>query len=143
MSRPLSPYLEVIRWLICLGNSPRTAYWPPIVKEGGSCPDFLFVWVNTLCNRNVIYSGNGTIDFEEFLDMMARKLRETDTEEELREAFKVFDMDSNGYITALELRKVMTNLGEKLSDEEVEEMIKEADVDGDGQVDYEGEISGG
>ena len=37
----------------------------------------------------------------------------------------------------------MTNLGEKLSDEEVEEMIKEADVDGDGQVDYEGEISGG
>lgn len=37
----------------------------------------------------------------------------------------------------VQLRHVMTNLGEKLTDEEVEEMIKEADVDGDGQVNYE------
>jgi calmodulin len=37
----------------------------------------------------------------------------------------------------VQLRHVMTNLGEKLSDEEVDEMIREADVDGDGQVNYE------
>ncbi len=36
-----------------------------------------------------------------------------------------------------QLRHVMTNLGEKLTDEEVDEMIREADVDGDGQVNYE------
>ena len=36
---------------------------------------------------------------------------------------------------------MMTNLGEKLTDEEVDEMIREADVDGDGQVNYEGIIS--
>lgn len=48
--------------------------------------------------------------------------------------------DGNGYISAAELRHVMTNLGEKLTDEEVDEMIREADIDGDGQVNYEGEL---
>ncbi|KAJ8765432.1 hypothetical protein K2173_013190 [Erythroxylum novogranatense] len=81
--------------------------------------------------------GNGTIEFLEFLDLMAKKMKETDAEEELKEAFKVFDKDQNGYISATELRHVMINLGEKLTDEEVEQMIKEADLDGDGQVNYE------
>ena len=49
----------------------------------------------------------------------------------------VFDKDGNGFISAAELRHVMTNLGEKLTDEEVDEMIREADVDGDGQINYE------
>ncbi|CAH0399966.1 unnamed protein product [Chilo suppressalis] len=82
-------------------------------------------------------SGNGTIDFPEFLTMMARKMKDTDSEEEIREAFRVFDKDGNGFISAAELRHVMTNLGEKLTDEEVDEMIREADIDGDGQVNYE------
>lgn len=65
-------------------------------------------------------------------------MKDTDSEEELREAFRVFDKDGNGFISAAELRHVMTNLGEKLTDEEVDEMIREADIDGDGQVNYEG-----
>lgn len=85
-------------------------------------------------------TGNGTIDFPEFLTMMARKMKDTDSEEEIREAFRVFDKDGNGFISAAELRHVMTNLGEKLTDEEVDEMIREADIDGDGQVNYEGEL---
>lgn len=85
--------------------------------------------------------GNGTIDFPEFLTMMARKMKDTDSEEEIREAFRVFDKDGNGFISAAELRHVMTNLGEKLTDEEVDEMIREADIDGDGQVNYEGQYS--
>ena len=69
--------------------------------------------------------------------MMAQKMRDTDSEEEVKEEFKVFDKDGNGFISAAELRHVMTNLGEKLSDREVDEMIREADTDGDGHINYE------
>ncbi|XP_068954272.1 calmodulin-1-like [Petaurus breviceps papuanus] len=81
--------------------------------------------------------GNGTIDFPEFLTVMARKMKDTDSEEEIREAFRVFDKDDNGYISAAELCHVMTNLGEKLTDKEFDEMTREADIDGDDQVNYE------
>jgi len=87
--------------------------------------------------KQVDLDGNGTIDFKEFLGLMVRKMKDTDTEEELLEAFKVFDRDSNGFITSHELRHVMTSLGESLTPEEIEEMIKEADADGDGQINYD------
>lgn len=87
--------------------------------------------------NEVDLDGNGNIDFKEFLGLMVRKMKDTDTEEELLEAFKVFDRDGNGLISSIELRHVMTQLGEKLSDDEVEEMIKEADQDGDGYINYE------
>ncbi|XP_037505746.1 calmodulin-A-like [Rhipicephalus sanguineus] len=82
--------------------------------------------------------GNGTIDFPEFLAMMTKKTRSTDTEDEIREAFRVFDRDGNGFITATELSHVMTTLGEKLTDEEVDAIIREAfevfDRDGNGFI---------
>ena len=64
-------------------------------------------------------------------------MREIDSEEELRDAFKVFDRDNNNYISSLELRHVMICLGETITAEEVDEMIKEADIDGDGFINYE------
>lgn len=72
---------------------------------------------------------------------MARKMKDTDSEEEIREAFKVFDRDNNGFISAAELRHVMTSIGEKLTDDEVDEMIREADQDGDGRIDCESPYS--
>jgi len=72
---------------------------------------------------------------------MLRQMKTPQDEEiELRESFKVFDKNGDGYISASELRQVMFTLGEKLTDDEVNEMIREADVDGDGLVNYEGSV---
>ncbi|XP_014278464.1 calmodulin [Halyomorpha halys] len=85
---------------------------------------------------NVDQDGNGSIEFNEFLQMMSKKMKGAEGEDELKEAFRVFDKNNDGLISNSELRHVMTNLGEKLSDEEVDDMIKEADLDGDGMVNY-------
>ena len=74
---------------------------------------------------------------EEFLILMARKMKESNTEEDIRETFQVFDKDGNGFITAAELWQVMTIVGKNLTNKEVDEMIREVDTDGDGQVNYE------
>ena len=50
--------------------------------------------------------GNGLIDFEEFMEMMSKKANEGDEEEEIKEAFKVFDKDGNGLIDKEELRSL-------------------------------------
>lgn len=78
--------------------------------------------------------GSGTIDFPEFLTLMARKMKAQDSKSEIIEAFKVFDKDGSGKISADELRSIMTDLGEKLTDGDVDEMIREADKDGDGEI---------
>ena len=46
--------------------------------------------------KEVDIDGNGEIDFDEFLAMMAKKLKETDLEEDIREAFRVFDNKNSG-----------------------------------------------
>lgn len=87
-----------------------------------------------------LWSENGTIDFTEFLSTVAQQLKEPDSADAYRAAFRVFDKDGNGYISADELQQVMANLGDSDSGD-VKDMIHEADVDGDGQVDYEGEYA--
>merc|ERR1712071_311631 len=81
--------------------------------------------------------GNGVIDFPEFVTLMEARMKQVDTCDEIREAFRIFDRDGNGFISAEELKSLMTSLGEKLTEKEVNEMIREADVDGDGRVNYE------
>lgn len=87
--------------------------------------------------REVDSNNSGNISFDEFLKLMVSKLIKSECDEDLIEAFQVFDREGNGLISAQELRHVMTNLGEKLTPEEADEMIREADVDGDGQINYE------
>lgn len=80
---------------------------------------------------------DGVISFPEFLEEMVRGMKAWGKKQDLQEAFRVFDVDSNGYISVDELKQVMAKLGEELSQEVLEAMIHEADVDQDGQVNYE------
>jgi len=87
--------------------------------------------------NEIDFDGSGTFEFPEFLNMMARKVSDLEAEDEIREAFQFFDRDGNGYITRHELKSVMMNLGEKLTDHECNQLVEEADIDGDGKIDYE------
>merc|ERR1712129_543716 len=80
---------------------------------------------------------NGTISLDEFLELMAKRMNEYRSKEEILETFRAFDKENSGYIVAAELRIVMANLGMKLSVEEVDEMVNLADVEIDGQITYE------
>ncbi|KAI5702885.1 calmodulin-A-like [Diaphorina citri] len=79
----------------------------------------------------------GSVDFESFLKLMANHIPNVDSTAELLEAFQVFDKDGVGYISSVELKHILTNLGEKLSDQEVDELIGLADENNTGHVRYE------
>ncbi|KAK0207222.1 calmodulin, partial [Armillaria fumosa] len=82
--------------------------------------------------------GDGKIDFQEFIAFMEKRAG-GDWDAELKLAFKVLDKDGNGTITAIDLKEVMASLeGERLTDAELDYMIREADLDGNGEIDYEG-----
>jgi len=81
--------------------------------------------------------GSGTIDFDEFLLMMTTKMSDRDAREEIMKAFRLFDDDSTGKISFKNLKRVAKELGENMTDEEIQEMIDEADKDGDGEVNEE------
>ena len=71
-------------------------------------------------------NGDGTIDFDEFKDMMKSQGDDKDPAAELLEAFKLFDKDKDGFISMRELKKVANMLGNSLSKEEVDEFLMEA-----------------
>mmetsp|Transcript_92088 Transcript_92088/g.214030 ORF Transcript_92088/g.214030 Transcript_92088/m.214030 type:complete len:115 (+) Transcript_92088:138-482(+) len=80
----------------------------------------------------------GKMNFQQFSWVMQRTMKDTDAEEEeLIEAFKIFDHDGNGFISSWELRDTMVGFGEELTSQEVDDMIKEADDDGDGMLNFE------
>merc|ERR1712149_131986 len=77
--------------------------------------------------------GNGSIEFAEFLEMMTGKMGEKDTREDIEKVFKLFDDDNTGKISLRNLRRVAQELGENV-EEELQDMINQADRDGDGEI---------
>merc|ERR1712166_642631 len=78
--------------------------------------------------------GNGDIDFQEFREMMTGKMGEKDAREDIEKVFKLFDDDNTNKISFRNLRRVAEELGENIDDEELQDMINQADRDGDGEI---------
>lgn len=87
--------------------------------------------------KEIDADGDGQIDFDEFLAMLTRKANTNQMEDDLQKAFKVFDKANRGKIGINELREIMLGLGEDLTDEQLNIMIKEIDSDNDGYVTFE------
>ncbi|NXA55258.1 CABP4 protein, partial [Nothocercus julius] len=86
----------------------------------------------------------GRVDFEDFVQMMGPKLREETAHmvgvRELRIAFREFDVNGDGEISSAEMREAIAALlGEQLKAQEVDEILQDVDLNGDGRVDFDGE----
>ncbi|CAA7032785.1 unnamed protein product [Microthlaspi erraticum] len=84
-------------------------------------------------------NGDGQVDAAEFASCMDQTARSSggDVEKELKDAFRLYDTDCDGKISANELYVAMTRLGEKCTPESCEGMVRAVDVDGDGYVSYD------
>merc|ERR1711935_630962 len=78
--------------------------------------------------------GDATVDFEEFCIMLAEKMNQKDGKDEMMKGFALFDDDNTGKISFKNFKRVAKELGENLSDKELEGIIAEADTDGDGEI---------
>ncbi|KAI7797061.1 calcium-binding protein 5a [Triplophysa rosa] len=113
-----------------LGNLMRTMGYMPTEME--------LIELGQNINMNL----GGRVDFEDFVELMAPKLLAETAGmigvKELRDAFKEFDMDGDGEITTEELRSAMSKLlGEHMNQREIDAVVREADNNGDGTVDFE------
>jgi Ca2+-binding EF-hand superfamily protein len=81
--------------------------------------------------------GNGTIDFQEWLNLLTKKVNDKDTRENINKIFYLYDDERTGFISVKNLRRVALELGENVPEAELEELIHRADIDGDGLVSEE------
>ncbi|ESN92686.1 hypothetical protein HELRODRAFT_164773 [Helobdella robusta] len=81
----------------------------------------------------------GKVDINTLCQIISKRIKNPKTTpEELRDAFQVFDKQGNGLISVQDLRTSLTSLGERLSNEELDELIREVDQNGEGMINYQG-----
>ena len=78
-----------------------------------------------------------SLDFSSFMTLMTNKVSMSDSEQELKEAFKIFDSDANGFLTLNELENAMKALDENISEHQLKEILKSFDLNGDGKISFE------
>lgn len=80
----------------------------------------------------------GKVDVATLSQLIVKRVRDLKTTaEELKDAFQVFDKQGTGYLSVHDLRLSLTTLGERLTEEELDELVREVDQDGEGMVNYE------
>ncbi|OAF67766.1 hypothetical protein A3Q56_04476 [Intoshia linei] len=84
------------------------------------------------------YYEDGNINFEQCLELFRKISPYIETPEQIEEAFRVFDKEGNGVIPVSEFRHVMTTMGEKMTDQQTEALIRFADCGNNGEIDYKG-----
>jgi len=87
--------------------------------------------------RDVDTNGNGVVELDEFINMMKAQTRTMTSDEAVRQAFQVFDKNGDNFINKDEIRMAMNNLGENVTEAEVNEMLQCMDLNKDGRVSFE------
>lgn len=95
-----------------------------------------------MCNVNPflisLRAGDGEISFDEFKECVFEKMSQQTVDEDLMNAFAIFDEDGDGYISPVEIQLMFKKLGEMISTDEAMELMKECDMNRDGLIDFEG-----
>jgi Ca2+-binding EF-hand superfamily protein len=79
---------------------------------------------------------NGYCEYDEFLLLMSKKINEGQMDEEMMEAFKTFDDNNTGFIELKDLKRVLKQYNENLTDEEVSILFYETDADKDNKINF-------
>jgi len=93
-------------------------------------------WLEQL-EGDIDTEGTGYITLDEFIDIVKRKIQADEDERELKEIFRVLDKEKKGEVNVNELRWILKNLGDDLTEEDIDDMIADVDTDGSGWVDYD------
>jgi Ca2+-binding EF-hand superfamily protein len=80
---------------------------------------------------------SGTIELNEFMKLMTNKIKEQEEVNQLIEMFEVFDRNGDGLLSKDEIKNLFDSINEEISDEILEEFIKEADLDNDGKINFQ------
>ncbi|OWF39528.1 calmodulin-beta-like [Mizuhopecten yessoensis] len=109
---------EILRAVRCMGSHPTKQEFDQIMEPVDEDKD-------------------GYVSFSEFEKVMMRSISVKEYEEKLmRESFKMFDLDGDGFISKAELKKILTAAGDKMAEQEAEELLQEADTNKDGKISY-------
>ncbi|CAF3614151.1 unnamed protein product [Rotaria sp. Silwood1] len=128
---------EIKQILIALNFKPTDSLLRKVMKEmdsnGNGTSKFYFIFFKQKKQTFIFY----TVEFEEFVKVMGSIYERKFTEDEMRRAFTCFDTDQSGYITIDELRQVLHQLNQNISEQRIVDALNQIDIDHDGKISFE------